>query len=288
MASRVHLVYGGAILKYSDVFDAVERSYDEEKWLCRIHVGLFRALLAWRLLCHLEKKILDLDTRRVYTLVLQALQGRSTSKQKDEAFCLCSFFAVSANSILDSEDDDKMRVFWELQSEVPEEIIFALQERLAIPGYRWAPSSFLSWATGGLKAVDCPTARRDADGLHVEFPGLFLQPLRGIRAKWFPIIIASGDIFLLSSIYARTGYDIQYPALIHRHGFREQWLEDYGTGWVALVSLKRPYSSESDHEICAEFIGILTMSVERHPLAKESPLLVKAELTEGSQAWLIS
>ncbi|KAI0757794.1 hypothetical protein C8Q80DRAFT_1341132 [Daedaleopsis nitida] len=83
------------------------------------------------------------DTRLQLMTACAALHTRSTSVKQDEALCLGSLLGADMGPIVEAEPDARMKALWGTMSHVPRDLFFWPESRLADPGFRWAPDTFL-------------------------------------------------------------------------------------------------------------------------------------------------
>ncbi|KAM5360415.1 hypothetical protein ACJA88_014841 [Fusarium oxysporum] len=112
----------------------------------------------------------------------QSLRFRTTSKQKDEPFCLASSLSLDPSRILQfSTIEERMREFWRILPEMPSTLFFLSCARLQFPGYRWAPRTFLEplsnpvWRWRGEGTTRIARWDENAHGLRVCIPGYLLS-----------------------------------------------------------------------------------------------------------------
>ncbi|KAK3650520.1 hypothetical protein LTR56_006225 [Elasticomyces elasticus] len=98
--------------------------------------------------------------------VLTAVTSRKTTKQEDESICIASALDIPLRQIQEHvEPSQRMRQLLLALEFVPAEILFLAAPKLEdVPGFSWAPSSFMS---GGVRAnmSDSPIARVTDTGL---------------------------------------------------------------------------------------------------------------------------
>ncbi|KAI9810232.1 MAG: hypothetical protein M1827_006366 [Pycnora praestabilis] len=116
--------------------------------------------------------------------IWEGFHYRSTSKEGDEAACLCTLFGVDIASSLASENPS-IKHFIKLQKSFPAITIFASsQNRIMEDGLHWAPRSFVlgpvatkSYLSDRNARYDpsVPLGLADNSGLHVQYPGFRLM-----------------------------------------------------------------------------------------------------------------
>ena len=73
-----------------------------------------------------------------------SLAFRTTSVLEDEALCLGTLFGLDVAVIAEAKThEERMLRFWSMFSHLPAEILDHYEQRLTVPGYRWAPRSFI-------------------------------------------------------------------------------------------------------------------------------------------------
>ena len=84
------------------------------------------------------------------TMLQRALHFRTVSVPSDEPLCVSTLLGLDTSYIaIPPHMDERMSRVWELiarknSNKVPVRIIFYLEDHIDIPGWRWAPRSFLS------------------------------------------------------------------------------------------------------------------------------------------------
>ncbi|KIJ52516.1 hypothetical protein M422DRAFT_64970 [Sphaerobolus stellatus SS14] len=115
-----------------------------------------------------------------FVFLARALLFRRTSKREDETVCLSSIFELDVKPLLQhSSADLRMQEFYKGLTSIPTNALFLERPRLASPGFRWAPNTFLE-----RKASLVNGWRGDA----VE-PALFDVPENGLKVKLPGVII---------------------------------------------------------------------------------------------------
>lgn len=112
--------------------------------------------------------------------LMHALKVRSTSVAADEALCLAALMRVSLEDVIKAPAGDRMKTFWSLLEEVPQTMIFYTGIKLQVPGFRWAPRTFLRPQSRSQDISRNLPIRNQAfslgkvtlNGLQVEYPGL--------------------------------------------------------------------------------------------------------------------
>lgn len=79
--------------------------------------------------------------------VLRLLPFRSTSNADDETLALAPIMGLDVATLLKEYNEERMKAFWLLLRQVPLATLFIPGERLRIPGFRWAPRSFIREST---------------------------------------------------------------------------------------------------------------------------------------------
>ena len=135
-----------------------------------------------------------------------ALHFRTVSNPADEPLCITTLLGLDLQYVVSAQSaQERMSRVWELISRslgggVPAAIIFSLDETLAIPGWRWAPSSLLGVRADGLMEIsnrllrfrnlvldsDAPSSEPNRRwrigtptplGLRIQMPGYVLKPV---------------------------------------------------------------------------------------------------------------
>ena len=126
------------------------------------------------------------DISQVLSHLEDALGYRSASVLTDEPLCISTLLSLDLEAILAvAPKEDRMRKVWDLvalkHGGIPSKIIFFDQPRIKVPGYGWAPQSFLEMGRG-IHDLHLRLARWDAPqlalitpkGLHVRYPGFIV------------------------------------------------------------------------------------------------------------------
>ena len=126
------------------------------------------------------------DEASIHPLVFasRALKHRSTSKVEDESLCLGTLslgtsenFSEKMHRILSSHDkEERMKTFWEVQTNIPSNIVSWRGERLEQKGFRWAPKTFMNPRSPiSLNPLKGHAGRHTSKGLLVHFSGCVLD-----------------------------------------------------------------------------------------------------------------
>jgi len=137
----------------------------------------------------------DVSESSKIAMLWNALQGRTTSHQSDEAFVIGTMLDMDITEILKQDKDQRMFKLLSSIDIYPSQIIFMPGPRMQEPGYGWAPSSFFGrqrWTpASGLEDNFLPVAEvhtmsiratpalRSDSGLLMRARGLLLQPVIG-------------------------------------------------------------------------------------------------------------
>lgn len=107
---------------------------------------------------------------RTYAFLTRALEYRTTSKPEDEAICLATIMGVqNLKSVVDGVTaEQRMQTMYTPIQQLPASVLFHRSKRLE-SGFRWAPVSLLG--NNSNYVFSGPSAKCDADGLHVQFAG---------------------------------------------------------------------------------------------------------------------
>jgi hypothetical protein len=110
-----------------------------------------------------------------------AVHERFTSWTTDEPLCLGTLMGVDMEKLLDGSPDRRMKRFWSLLPYIPIYVVFWTGNRLRdIPGFGWAPASFLSSRLHTFPGPHSEATHGDLtdEGLRVLLPGARLTPTR--------------------------------------------------------------------------------------------------------------
>ncbi|SCN74782.1 uncharacterized protein FFMR_00050 [Fusarium fujikuroi] len=121
--------------------------------------------------------------------VSRSLRWRDTSRASDETLAIASLLGVDLGIVLELPAQDRMiRLFKELR-EVPRNIVFLGGDKTDVPGYRWAPKSFMGAHGGSLGGRDLSTYENDGvctpSGLEATYMSFYFrkQTLQA-RSSW--------------------------------------------------------------------------------------------------------
>lgn len=110
-----------------------------------------------------------------YQYFCGAVEGRCTSKLKDEPIILAIMMGLKDPAIFDEPDDEKKMALWHQSvRRIPADIIFIDNqiEKLSFAPFRWAPRSLM--ANEIARQTTDGVGICDADGLHVEYAAFML------------------------------------------------------------------------------------------------------------------
>ena len=97
--------------------------------------------------------------------IANLLRRRSSSVPEDEFLAVASLLEIPIEPLTSKEGEDRCCEFWTLLKHVPRSIVFQVQEKISIEGFRWAPRSLM-----GSKATS--TMRADGDAIVTATHGL--------------------------------------------------------------------------------------------------------------------
>lgn len=107
-------------------------------------------------------------------IILSQLPFRSTTRRSDETICISTILGMSVMPFLEveaaSDDelcDQRMIKLLSSLSILPSALVFSRGPKLTIPGFRWAPKTFLQSESGKISA--------NVGGWHTKF-----IPLKGL------------------------------------------------------------------------------------------------------------
>jgi hypothetical protein len=84
--------------------------------------------------------------------LLKAIVHRRTTRPGDETICIATFLGIDPTPLLAATVEERMPILMTLWKAIPPHVLFTRGTRLDVPGFRWAPRSFLS--PFGLRDVD--------------------------------------------------------------------------------------------------------------------------------------
>lgn len=109
------------------------------------------------------------EKQKVYSSLWSALRHRTTSRQSDEAICAAILLGVKLEPVLDCPNEERMKVFWMNQDQIPTGVLWVNGPRMNIDSLRWAPESLLDARTWALSFLDIGSwASQTSNGLVVQ------------------------------------------------------------------------------------------------------------------------
>ncbi|GAB1309869.1 hypothetical protein MFIFM68171_00079 [Madurella fahalii] len=91
------------------------------------------------------RKFKDLDESNRFYALYSSLASRTTSVLEDEPLCLAILLGFQVSAVADGKTHEgRMLKFWAMFDELPAEIMDHYDARMTVPGFRWAPQSFVS------------------------------------------------------------------------------------------------------------------------------------------------
>lgn len=116
----------------------------------------------------------------------KALLNRGVSVPSDEAICIGTLMSLPIREIVKPSHNPRMQRVWSLLASkmggIPSDIIFFEDERLDIPGWRWAPASLLTMSSQLygpesrlVRWKDTQLGISTSRGLNVRYPGFRLH-----------------------------------------------------------------------------------------------------------------
>ena len=119
---------------------------------CKMMLGLTVQLSSWIHGSASDRLEDSLSLR--YSLLSVSLDGRETSDPRDEPLCLASMLDMDLAPLVQCRPEDRMKVFWMSQNEVPQSLLFIACPRFQEKGLRWAPKSLLALSRQGNAQMD--------------------------------------------------------------------------------------------------------------------------------------
>jgi hypothetical protein len=136
---------------------------------------------------------------------------RTTSRRTDEAISFATLLERGLDEVLKVHEKERWLALMPALAELPSpSVIFMHGPKMGIPGYRWAPSTFLNLDRGN--ELELLTSRENSDGSHlqftdrgvlVDFPGLVFK---AIPRPLLPIFCVSSQWTLQSDTGQQPGY----------------------------------------------------------------------------------
>lgn len=137
--------------------------------------GLYKAWDLWRcgnsiptpigLECRLKLGELLVKKHINVVRIASLLRRRSSSVPADEFLAVASLLEIPVEPLTSKEGEARCCEFWILLKHVPHSIVFQVQEKISVEGFRWAPRSLM-----GPKATS--TMRADGDAIVTATHGL--------------------------------------------------------------------------------------------------------------------
>jgi hypothetical protein len=129
------------------------------------------------------RKFKDLDESDRFYALYSSLAFRTTSVLEDEPLCLATLFGFQVSAVADGKTHEgRMLKFWAMFNELPAEIMDHYEARMTVPGFRWAPRSFVSdeedlfpYSNKMIRHGRWKPAVRTDQGLRVEARGYYLH-----------------------------------------------------------------------------------------------------------------
>ena len=129
------------------------------------HDGLYNARELWNrgrsiptpigYECRLKLGELLVKKHTNVVTIARLLRRRSSSVPADEFLAVASLLEIPIEPLTSKEGEDRCCEFWTLLKHVPRSIVFQVQEKISIEGFRWAPRSLMgSKATETMSAAD--------------------------------------------------------------------------------------------------------------------------------------
>jgi len=156
-------------------------------------------------------------TARLLLVLSKAVRHRSTSVPEDEALCLGTLAGLKMEEIADVRviPKERMLKFWAMLEKPSSMLVFWEGKKLQVPGYRWAPATFLgqSWITAPgasrkhfLERLDNEQTYQNAgSGMVISYPGILLGPWTATINNDFWARIEN-DIFLHVTCSGEKGF----------------------------------------------------------------------------------
>ena len=150
------------------------------------------------------------DVQSRFTALIEDLARRSVTVDSDEPICLATLLDLSLE---DYEPYPTMLDIYRSLPNIPQNVIFLKQPRLHVPGFTWAPSTFLetefvSFMSGSRTP---PPGRLSEDGLHITKDCLLLDQDLDFRR----IPSNSSEIYIITTSneqnFAIQAHDVTSP-----------------------------------------------------------------------------
>ncbi|KAF2493286.1 hypothetical protein BU16DRAFT_75751 [Lophium mytilinum] len=192
LSKQVWFQFADGPILLVDIFNCIPRSRFPASGANVVNVNITMSYRASKLHRIAEEELIFKPLYEGLFATRTAVMSRAVSWHSDEALCLAFLMDLDIEHIIHTEDDRKMEAFWELLPILPLSLVFSkAPKKLAKPGFRWAPSTFLgpipgtlhdSWA-GPNQLWKRLEAKPTRFGLLINLPGVLIQPKRS-RSGW--------------------------------------------------------------------------------------------------------
>ncbi|OAP54535.1 hypothetical protein AYL99_10983 [Fonsecaea erecta] len=207
------------------------------------------------------------------------LRSRQTSRLEDESVCVANILDLDAAKVLVCKDSDmRMARFYDLVGQFDPQIIFHDHPRLPLPGYRWAPRSFLHQLSdfipiregGGVEdnALD-GWLIPGAGGLPVRFPG-FEFGCHGLPPVDMPFLVRASNLpihlqwtFMNKSAWWACTYELKLTEMLP--GLESLDVRPIGGHYRRYVVIL-PVEFHPDALPVKGIVGIMDPNVPPHPM----------------------
>jgi hypothetical protein len=123
----------------------------------------------------------EFPLRQRIMMLQRVLQDRATTEPTDEPICVASVLDLGLRNIVNTKKEERMAKVWCMVDDVPAQVTFWLKRTLPVPGFRWAPATFLNGLgfPRGDNIKGLAAERVGSDGLLIKHQGWLLECLHG-------------------------------------------------------------------------------------------------------------
>ncbi|RCI12925.1 hypothetical protein L249_0588 [Ophiocordyceps polyrhachis-furcata BCC 54312] len=154
-------------------------------WPLKALIPLYGDLYYRRPLLDLAKQLFPLIKRSAYGScclgdVARALTWRNTSKRSDETLAIAGLLGVQPSTLTAIRPEGRIMRLMQAIGRVPRNVLFLGGKKLQLPGFSWAPMSFMAAHGGAAEGTELSVSDTDA----------VVTP-RGLAATYFAFILPS-------------------------------------------------------------------------------------------------
>jgi len=172
LAKELFLQFNDGPVGYFDVFRRFKNLVDQGDVVAR---NLLTNFFLTNKIFSKELFKPEMSTQAASSILYRTLHYRSTTVKSDEAICIANTLGLDIERVLQAGKDSQlaMSIIWKLLPHIDSCIIFSTTPKLQIPGFGWAPETFLD--PDGFPENSTEAGTLTHDGLEVRFPGFLLR-----------------------------------------------------------------------------------------------------------------